>query len=151
MSTGLRKESRCNRLWRRWKNTIAYLALTSALFVALARGEDARHQIARSGTAATTIGCNRDFRTNQGLRAILVRGSGSLKRQYEAGILDAQDYRIGKAYYIEQINTIVLPDCRDLKIVQSGRVRIPIALYPGSPYEDRARPGENFQPLPKSP
>lgn len=138
------------RIWRRNAHVLAYLALAGATTVAVARGEDARHQIAQSGTAATTIGCNRDFRSNQRLRSILVRGYGNVQRQYESGVFSKEERDAGRMFYIEQIKTIELPDCRDLKVVASGEVSIPTPLYPGSEFENKARPGEKFQPLPNT-
>lgn len=129
------------------------MALALALFFAIARNEDIRKDyqsaLANSGAAVSTQGCNRDFRTIQKIRAILVRGENVITSQYETHQINQVRYQLGLKFYQEQLKTIDLPDCRHLKITASpnAKIVIPDPLYPGSAYENKALPGEKFQPL----
>lgn len=144
------EDRRGNRFWHRWKNTLAYVGLSLALFFAVYRGEDARHDFERasvkSGTAVATVGCNRDFRTNQRLRLILERGSASADRQLATGDLSPEKHRELKLIYSAQLEALPLPDCRKIKIAASPdlALEIPIQLYPGSEWQNKGLPGEKF-------
>lgn len=145
------------RYWYCHRGFLAYLALSAALFFAVYRGEDARHDFQtasiQSGTAVATVGCNRDFRTNQRLRSILERGSASADRQLENGDLTQKNYDDLKAIYEQQIKVIPLPDCRNLKISADPNraLIIPTPLFEGSKWENKPLPGERFGLPPEAP
>lgn len=163
-------ERRARRLWHKWKVSIAFLWIALAFFFGLMRLEHLNSslgkstkgfktltqqvvtQIADSGTSISILGCNRDFRTNQTLRGILERQRSNATRQYNEGLLGADQYKNLREIYKQNIKQIKFPDCR-LKIIVSPTtpIKIGIPLYKGSYYEFRPLPGEIAIPTTKAP
>lgn len=73
----------------------------------------ASQAIVRSGNLVAVDGCNREYRSTQGLRDIVSHGADAVKRQHSQGLLTSEQERKSLAFYQELNEKLVLPDCRD--------------------------------------
>lgn len=132
---------------KRFRNAalVGYLVLTVGVVVAFqnnhnestqrrAQGVAQRDAIVKSGSAVAVDGCNRDFKTITGLRAVLMDAKTFQRNQLKQGHITPQQYATAKSYYNTQLGRLVLPDCRRAASVITQNpdkpVPAPVPLHP---------------------
>lgn len=95
---------------------------------------EARQAVVDSGRTATTVSCNRDFRTTKRLRAIIAEGRPRIEQFVQEGTLTRAQGDRALADVERNLSLTPLPDCRKAlnSITQDPNVKIvvPEPLYP---------------------
>lgn len=110
------------------------VALGYSFYAAGNDSEAQRDQIVLSGSAIAVDGCNRDFKTIQGLRSILIASRDFQAAALKRGDITQAQYDVALEFYGRNLRAIPLPDCRVAgKILTSdpdAKVRVPQPSYP---------------------
>lgn len=117
---------------------ILFLGAMSNSYVDRERSRVARATLVHSSRVVVIDGCNRDFRTIERLRALLVRAELAVNQQRKEGIISQRRYETALKFYDEEIRLLRLPDCRRAQNVITADPfrdvpKPPFPLYPGSP------------------
>lgn len=95
--------------------TLAFLFLLACFIFAYQSGQNesdsSRRAIVDSGQVVAVSGCNRDFRSTQVLRGLITSAQKVQKSELKKGHISEAQYKVGKDFYDEQLQKIVLPDC----------------------------------------
>jgi len=96
---------------------IAFLVLLTAIgyvqWDSSRRADDARDAVVTSGTVVAVDGCNRDYKSRQEVRSVLIASKNFQKRAYNEGRITKDQYDSAAAFYDERLASLPLPDCRN--------------------------------------
>lgn len=103
---------------------LAFLVLTLAMGYVIASIQTTANDYRENLARAVVTGCNRDFKTTTALKGILVASRESTRAQ-------STDTKRSEAFYKEQIEKLILPDCRIVaKLVrQTTGIVDPVPLF----------------------
>lgn len=127
----------------RHRHTVAYLFLVAAVSFAIssAQGEgDARRAaIVETGRIVAVDGCNRDFRSLQAIRSVLIAAKAQHNSLLRRKLITKVQHDDAIRFYDVQLRGVELPDCRkSLGILSEDpdkKIATPEPLYAGSPRE----------------
>jgi len=99
-------------------------------------------QAKRAGEVVTIQGCNRDFKSTEKIRALLIRLKQANDISFQMGRITAAQHKVAADFYLDQLKRINLPDCRESIEAFNTNVDslrpLPQPLYPGAPGTDDA-------------
>jgi hypothetical protein len=127
--------------WRR-NALIGYVVLFVGLginsVIDRERGTQSRTALAESGNVVSVVGCNRDFRLYQKVRAVFNQSLKAITEQHDQGLTTDEQYARQRDFYLVQLSNFALPDCRDVAgtLTDDPTEKVdqpPKPLYPGAP------------------
>lgn len=146
----------CHTFYRWVRRAVAgYIVLCIAFagnsLIDRSRATEGRRALAASGNVVSIVGCNRDFRLYQKVRAVFQQSLAFATQQHQQGLTTDSQYQRSRNFYETQLSNFPLPDCRKVANVLTDssskaddQVPPPAPLYRGSPEEDEV----GFDPNP---
>lgn len=110
-----------------------------------ATSEEGRAALVESGDIIAVDGCNRDFKTTQALRGVLIASADFNKQNFRNGVIDKATLDERLDFYAEQLSNLALPDCRRTQGILTDEpdhpLKVPEPLYPERDGVASSKPG----------
>ena len=105
------------------RSTVGFIILLVGLATVLWLGEhhasSARKAIIDTGRIISVDGCNRDFKSRQEIREVLLRSKEFQDGALERGDITKSEYQRAIEFYDERLEALPLPDCRKSETILS--------------------------------